>query len=802
MRRWLIVGAVVVVVGVGVVVAAMANLSRWVAANHDTLVARAEKELGRRVQFGEIGVSLWGGVGIRVADLRVADDPDYADGEFLRADSAHVTVRVLPALFGRWEVRRVTLRQPVVTLIRDANGLNVDSLGQRKRRKRDRPPSDAARPPEPRRLPLVIVGLLDLRDGELRWVDRRVQPPAELALHALHVEAEDLSVVRPVAFTVEARLLDAAERNLRAEGTIGPIGDPPDLEAAPIDATLSVRDVDADVVLRALPELAALVPPQLRLQGPVGVTGHAVGTTATFTLDGTADATAATVAWDDELAKPAAVPCTVTLTGRRDADALSFQRASVRLADATAAASGRVTPGAPFAVDLTVDATVPDLARLATMVPDLAGAAGALEAHVRVQGEVAAGRIPSVTGTLALRDVAARLPEAPVGVTGLTTTIQLEGDGASMPASRFQVDGHPVEARFAVRDLDAPHGELHVQGEAIPLTVVGTMPVKGLPPDVVRGVVVDAQGRSVDGAPQGQATIRSTSGTVHGADYANLVARLRVQGDVATMESFTLDAYDGTVRGSGRADVGDPERPRLAVDMSARGVGVEGLIASQKPKDMQRVSGRLDAEASLTATGRSWEALQRTVAGTGRIELRDGVVYDINIGDDVLGGVTIPGIANLLPERLRKKRPDLFSTGDTRFELLRASATIADETATTKDMLLSAKAFTVTGAGTLTVDGRVDFAGTFEAAKGLTADVTSTIREARLLANDRGLIEIPFLLRGQLPKVKAQPDLRFLTNLLPPALIEKGLDAVLGKDGKQRHSTEEKIKRGLDKLFR
>ncbi len=802
MRRWLIVGAVAAVVVGGAVAVAVANLSRWVAANHHWLAERAEHELGRSVAFGTVAVTFWGGVGVRVADVRIGEDPDYGTGDFLRADAAQVSVRVLPAIFGRYEVRRVRLERPSVVLIRDTDGMNVDSLGRR-RRKRPKPPAppkDAA-PPRPRGWPLVVVGLLDVRDGELRWIDRSATPPVELVAHDVRVQAEDLSVRTPVTFALDARLFDAPASNLSVKGTVGPLGDPPAPETMPVDATLSLRDADPAVVLRALPDAAGLLPPEVRIEGPVTIGGRASGTTAALSVEGQADVTQAAVAWGDRFAKPAALPCSVTIRGRRERETLSFEHATLRLADLSVDARGQVTPGDPIRLDLTVDGVAADLARVGEVAPRVAGVAGGAELHATVQGDLADDRYPAVTGTLALRDVAVRRADAPVGVTGLTTTIQLQGDGATMPASKFLLDGQPIEVGFAVRDLRAPQGELHVRGDAIPLTVFGTMPVKGLPPDVVRGVVVEATGRLTDAGPDGAASIQSSGGVVHGAEYANLTAKVHVRDRVATIESFAVESYGGTVRGSGRAEGQDPERPRLAVEMTARGVGLEGLLASQKPKDMQRVSGRLDADASVTATGRSWEALQRTVAGTGRIDVRDGVVHDINIGEDVLGGVTIPGIANLLPQKLRKKRPDLFESGDTRFDVLKASAVIANETAKTDDFMLSAKAYTVRGAGTLTTDGRVDFAGTFTAAKGLTADVTGSIKEARFLANELGLIEIPFLLRGKLPKLRAQPDLSILTKLIDKGILEKGLDAVLGKDEKKKRNAEEKIRRGIDKLF-
>ncbi len=805
MRRWLIVGAVGAAVAAGGLALAMANLSQWLTANHDWLTQRAERELGRAVAFDAIGVTLWGGMGVRVTGLRIADDPRYADGDFLQAASAQVTVRVLPALFGRYEVRRVILEAPVVTVIRDGDGFNVDSLGDRPRPRRAKAAGDG--PPKERTVPLVVVALLDMRDGELRWIDRRVTPPAETTVRGLHVAAEDMSLGSPVSFEVEARLLDATEPNLTAKGTVGPVGERPVLDAVPVDASFAARDVDVAALLQVMPDVAALLPSEITLSGPVTVEGTATGTPKSLAVAGSVDLGAATLGWDTDLRKPPEIPCTVTVNGRRDDHVLRFDRVGVRLAEMTLDASGTVTPGDVVQLDVQVDGTAADLTHIAAMVPAVAGVSGRAEMHAKVTGELGDDRVPSATGTIALEDVAVRRADAPVGISELTTTIQLEGDGVVMPPSRFLVADLPMEAGGSVRDFDSPHVELRAAGDAIPLAVFGLPAEKGLPADVVRGFVLEGRGKLVGDVPEGEGTFRSSGGVVHGVEYGDLTATVRVHDRVAIVAPFSLAMYGGTVRGTGRAELREPARPRFAVESTVRGVELDGLIRSQQIENAQRVSGRFDSDAALSATGLTWAALQRTAAGTARVEVHDGVVHDVNIGDDILGAVTIPGIANLLPPKLRQKRPDLFESGDTRFESLRATATIAGETARTEDFLLAAKAFSVRGAGSLDAVGRVDFAGTFVAARGLTADVVASIREARFITNDDGLLQIPFLLRGRLPKVKAQPDLGIVTQALQRGLLSHGLDAVLGTDDpkggkkKKKGGTEEKIRRGIDRLF-
>src|SRR5262245_45380827 len=129
MRRNIVVGIVGLALGVAVALAIVAaNLDRYIERNRDWIAQRIEAAVGRPVRFARLGVSLRGGVGVHVDELRVGDDPAYARDDFLRVGSARVVVALLPALRGRWEVKRLVLDEPSVTVIRDARGLNLSSL--------------------------------------------------------------------------------------------------------------------------------------------------------------------------------------------------------------------------------------------------------------------------------------------------------------------------------------------------------------------------------------------------------------------------------------------------------------------------------------------------------------------------------------------------------------------------------------------------------------------------------------------------------------------------------------------------
>src|SRR5438046_551532 len=90
--RKLLVSLALILTATGVVLLAlMLVLNRLIARNRDQIVSRVEATLGRPVAVDAIKVSLWGGPGLRLDNVRVADDPQFSETTFVSA--AALTVR-------------------------------------------------------------------------------------------------------------------------------------------------------------------------------------------------------------------------------------------------------------------------------------------------------------------------------------------------------------------------------------------------------------------------------------------------------------------------------------------------------------------------------------------------------------------------------------------------------------------------------------------------------------------------------------------------------------------------------------
>src|SRR5207245_11194498 len=108
---------VLIVVGVLVVLLIVAPFLVPVNQFRPAIEEKASAALGRKVQLGNMSLSLIGG-SLSAENLSIGDDPKFSSAPFLTARSLKVGVEMIPLIFSKTlNVTGVTIDSPQVTLL-------------------------------------------------------------------------------------------------------------------------------------------------------------------------------------------------------------------------------------------------------------------------------------------------------------------------------------------------------------------------------------------------------------------------------------------------------------------------------------------------------------------------------------------------------------------------------------------------------------------------------------------------------------------------------------------------------------
>jgi len=308
----------------------------------------------------------------------------------------------------------------------------------------------------------------------------------------------------------------------------------------------------------------------------------------------------------------------------------------------------------------------------------------------------------------------------------------------------------------------------------------------------LREVSVTGEASSAEAGPVVNARLRSGSGRAAGIDYQKLDAALRYADSVATIESLEVVAYQGTIRGKGRYDMSNSESPRFDLDATLRGVRAQALGVSLFGPTGGVLEGTIDTDLQLAGQGNTAEAIRRSLTGTTRIEVFEGLVRDVNLAETALQSLTgVPGLSGAISPKVRAKHPSVFSTGDTVFDTLRAVFEVKDGRLPIKDMNLSARDYGMTAAGSIGLDGSMDVQGTLSTSRELAQSLVGESKTVRYITGPSGRIDVPLSIRGPMTSPKVQPDITELTRRAAQNAASTALGDLLDKKlGTSKKETE------------
>lgn len=377
----------------------------------------------------------------------------------------------------------------------------------------------------------------------------------------------------------------------------------------------------------------------------------------------------------------------------------------------------------------------------------------------------------SLTGlTLGVTGAAAEMTRIALTVTGdARAQLAKEAVDADLVA---KFDDTTVKAKLGMTGFSAPRYRVQADVDRIDLDryLVAQKDAKPAPsagPKVAVDVPVDL------GALEGlRADGKLSIGWMQlmGLKVADLKAELRAANGRAEIAPHTAQLYEGTLQGAMTLAA---QGNRVTVKETLSGVAIGPLVKDLMARDA--LEGRGNVNVDLAAAGPTVNAMKKSLAGSARVELKDGAVKGIN-----------------LTEALRKTRAAFGSKSAqqepsdtskrTDFSAMSASFVVKDGVARNDDLDVRAPALRVGGAGNIDIgNSQLDYLAK------ATVVATSKGQGGADLDHLKGLT-IPVKLTGPFDAPKYEIDYRALAG-----------DAAKAKVTEQ---AKEKVEKKLRDLFK
>ena len=192
-----------------------------------------EDALNRKIELQSIRLTIWPRIGARIVGFTVMDDPSFSATPFASLSSLDVGVKLLPLLSKQVEIEEITLRNPLITVIKNKDGItNLSTLGPR-----TAAPAAPEKPQPQQGDPLQALALLA--------VDRVSIDGGMLIYHDLSAAAKAEYQIQDLAFHLTSVHLGETP-TVHLNATVQPHGVPVTLDGrfGPLTQTLEIQGYD------------------------------------------------------------------------------------------------------------------------------------------------------------------------------------------------------------------------------------------------------------------------------------------------------------------------------------------------------------------------------------------------------------------------------------------------------------------------------------------------------------------------------------------------------------------------------
>jgi uncharacterized protein involved in outer membrane biogenesis len=240
-------------------------------------------------------------------------------------------------------------------------------------------------------------------------------------------------------------------------------------------------------------------------------------------------------------------------------------------------------------------------------------------------------------------------------------------------------------------------------------------------------------------------------------DLEQVRTPFRMDRKTLTLNPIAFTAYGGRERGTVTVDL-HQRPPRYTVRSSLVNLDVRrALTATTNVKNV--LHGQARVSGDLRGQGYGTTAVQKSLAGTVRFELTDGIIRGF------------PALASIG----RALGATAQAGENTAFESLTGSATIGGGRARTRDLVIRSGELLLAGEGTIGFDRTLDLRMVATLSPALSARLGGHLGLLNRLADERGILSLPLRVRGTAGAPKISVDVRAVAKQEFPDLVRRGL---------------------------
>ncbi|HEY2662757.1 MAG TPA: AsmA-like C-terminal region-containing protein [Candidatus Binataceae bacterium] len=710
------------------------NLDAIIAANRGKLVRYVGRIIGRRITVDRIEAHLGWGITVELENLKVADDPAFSALPFLLSSGVSCRLELLPLLAGRERITHLVFEQPQIWLRRDERGvLNLSTLGSGA----GSAPSAPEETMTAAQLSALRVTSMSVDNGRLHYEDA-AHSGAPLTMNQVALDLEGFSASAPFAIELRLGWSTSAKQNLDLSGKAGPLLNQGrfDYSRVPLDLKLTADSVQWSLLSAAMASEG--MPPSIpiSIDGPFSIASRITGSISDLSFDTTADLAGARVAAAGQFEKPSGAAMEIKAAGKWLGGALAVSAAKLKVAGMEVGASGIVYDLTKQWATAQVSSNQFDVAPVGAMIAATRGLGATGRAWFNGTAQIDHGA-PNPDLTVSLDGVSADVaPLSPPRIREVNGTVRVVGmrvstqqlsfaAGSSRGTLSAELDSiSPLQATYSLSLDQVRPGEFISRFDQA--SILQNVSDVG----IVHG---DPAAPVIDG------NLRSSSGTVSGIRYANLIADQSYDGKQLTARKASLDAFGGTVEL--RGVVTTETRPRFDLAFTPRNVDARQLFQSQQLSAANWIRGALSGQLRVAGSGGNFDQSERTLSGGGSLAMDHGKLLGVNIVAVALNKIAgAPGVSQLVTEVFRTSNQSLFGDPDTELDQAAMTFVMNGGRVTTHDLTIRSRDYGITADGWFDLRKRLE----------MTADITLV----------RGLdVAVPVVVAGELPVPLVLPNI-------------------------------------------